>query len=100
MTETNTQTGSELVEEGKINASLNYRVLHGHLKWRPEILKDVAVSLYPCQTRYCIYHKILKIGPSKIITVIVLKLSLITMHQVCCKIGEAFAVQKLLTFLQ
>ena len=37
-------TGAGYQEEGKIDVSLNYRLLHGHLKWRPEILTDLAVS--------------------------------------------------------
>ena len=45
VTETNRQTGVERVEEGMIKASLNYRLLHGHLKWRPDMLKDITVRI-------------------------------------------------------
>ena len=45
VTETSRQRGVEKIEEGMIKASLNYRLLHGHLKWRPDILKDITVRI-------------------------------------------------------
>ena len=44
LSDTVRQSGAGYMEEGRIEASLNYRLLHGHLKWRPEILTDLTVS--------------------------------------------------------
>lgn len=35
--------GTYTEPQGKLAANLDNRVLHGHLKWRPELIKDIAV---------------------------------------------------------
>ena len=42
-TTSESERGSQ--QEGYATANLNDRVLHGHLKWRPDIVKDVMVSV-------------------------------------------------------
>ncbi|WAR23117.1 APLP-like protein [Mya arenaria] len=42
LSETNTKGSYDTTQEGRLYAQLSERVLHGHLKWRPEVISEVT----------------------------------------------------------